>query len=215
MAWWRCVPHRSVVSAAILFLSMAGALSGLVVLTPLPNILARPLTGVSPHPEPSDVVIVLSGGRFADGTLTAASIHRTVTAVRLYHTGLAPKLLFTGGPCCGVSSSVGMAQLARDLAVPASAILLEEQSRRTSESARNTSALLRRLGWRRALLVTSRLHIARSELTFRAAGVSAIPIAAEETDLRFITSPSGRVALLEGSFHEYAGILYYRLRGWI
>jgi uncharacterized SAM-binding protein YcdF (DUF218 family) len=214
MAWSRYRLRRAVGSSIVSLFCAVGGLSSLVALTPLPNLLARPLVGASLRPESADVVIVLSGGRYADGTLTDAAIRRTVAAVRLYHQGLAPKMLFTGGPCCGTSSS-SMARLARELAVPAAAILVEEQSSRTSESARNTAALLRQLGLRRALLVTSRLHILRSVLTFQASDISVTPIAAEDTDVQFVTSSSGRVALMEASLHEYVGLLYYKIRGWI
>jgi uncharacterized SAM-binding protein YcdF (DUF218 family) len=214
MVSWRENTRRSALQILIFFFCSTGALSTLIVLTPLPNLLARPLMRTS-HPAPADVVVVLSGGRYADGTLTESAIRRTVMAVRLYHKGLAPMLLFTGGTCCGTSSSAGMARLARDLAVPPTAIVLEEHSRRTRDSARNTGALLRQLGLRRALLVTSPLHMARSEWTFQAANVDVILVAADDTDLRLVTSASGRASLMEASLHEYIGILYYKLRGWI
>jgi uncharacterized SAM-binding protein YcdF (DUF218 family) len=215
MGSWRETARHSAVQILVFFFCSMGALSVLIVLTPFPNLLARPLMRMPSHPAPADVVVVLSGGRYADGTLTESAIRRTVMAVRLYHNGLAPMLLFTGGTCCGNSSSAGMARLARDLAVPAAAIVLEEHSRRTRDSARNTGALLRRLGLRRALLVTSPLHMARSQWTFQAANVDVILVAADDTDLRLVTSASGRAGLMEASLHEYIGILYYKLRGWI
>src|SRR5207249_8019566 len=59
---------------------------------------------------------------------------------------LVPRLLFSGGPCCGRSASALMGTLAHDLGVPRSAIFLEERSTRTSENARYSRSEERRVG---------------------------------------------------------------------
>lgn len=206
----------TLVRLAVIVLAAVGAVFLLVALTPLPNLLALPLLQRTVSlPVKADVIVVLSGGRYADGTLNEAALERTVRGVILYREGLAPWLLFTGGPCCGHSASALMSDLAVKLGVPRSAILVEEQSRRTRESAILSASLLRRHGLRSAIVVTSTLHLPRARLAFKNAGVAVHPIRATEKNLRLVTGTAERISLLSDTVHEYAGLLFYHARGWL
>jgi uncharacterized SAM-binding protein YcdF (DUF218 family) len=196
-------------------LAVVGALFVTIAATPLANVLAGPLLRVPSAPVKADVAIVLSGGRYTDGSLTDSAVDRTVAAVRLYHQGFVPRLLFTGGPCCGESASALMATLAEELGVPRGAILLEEESTRTYDSAVYSAALLRRRGLRSAILVTSPLHLLRARLSFAAAGMTVHPLRSSERDLTRVSSSLERIALLQDAVHEYCGLAFYRWRGWI
>jgi len=200
---------------AVLLLAGVGGLFLLVVYTPLANLLVMPLYPAPSTPPRADVIIILSGGRYLDGSLNEAALERTVTAVRLYRQGLAPRLLFTGGPCCGSSASALMADLAAGLCVPPSAILLEEQSERTHESAAYSVALLRTHGLKSAILVTSPIHLRRATLAFEAAGLLPHPVPASNRDLRLVSGAAERISLLQDVIHEYLGLASYRVRGWI
>jgi len=184
--------------------------------TPLANFLAMPLWRPTPasHAK-ADVAVVLSGGRYYDGSLNQSALERTIAAVRLYHQGQVPRLLFTGGPCCGWSVSALMAMLAMDLGVPKDAILLEEHSTRTRDSAVYSAALLKQNGMDSVILVTSPLHMLRARLAFSAAGVSVHPVFASQRNLLLVSSASERIALLLDVLHEYLGLAFYRARGWI
>jgi len=199
----------------VALLALTGALFLSVSYTPVANLLATPLRSLPPTPEVSDIAIILSGGRYSDGSLNDASLERTITGVRLYHKGLVPRLLFTGGPCCGQSASALMANLAIELGIPRDAILLEEESSRTRDSAINSAALLRRNGLRSVILVTSPLHMLRARLAFAAAGVAVHPVLASKRNLFLASSACERISLLQDAVHEYLGLTFYRLRGWI
>ena len=186
-----------------------------IIFTPLVNLLASPLLTVHSVPAKADVAIILAGGRYTDGSLNEPAIERTIAGVRLYHQGIVSRLLFTGGPCCGQSASAIMAELAMDLGVPRRVILLEEQSTRTHESAVYTIALLRARGLRSAVLVTSPVHLARAQRVFTAAGLTVHSVRSSEKDLSRVSSSHERIALLEAAVHEYLGLAFYRLRGWI
>jgi uncharacterized SAM-binding protein YcdF (DUF218 family) len=108
-----------------------------------------------------------------------------------------------------------MANLATELGVPKEAITLEEHSSRTYHNAINSAALLERDNLRSVILVTSPLHMLRARLTFAAAGVSVHPVVTSTRNLRFSSSPSQRIALLEEAVHEYLGLVFYRMQGWI
>ncbi len=196
-------------------LSLAGGLLLVIGWTPFANLVARPLASVPFSAAKADVAVVLSGGLHRDGSLDAPSLERTIAAARLYHQGLAPRVLFTGGPCCGQSASARMARLAAELGVQNGAIFLEEDSTRTYDSAVNSAALLRRNGWRSVILVTSPLHMPRARLAFEAAGVPVYPAPASDGDVTLRSSAAERIALLRDAVHEYLGLVFYRVEGWI
>jgi uncharacterized SAM-binding protein YcdF (DUF218 family) len=195
-------------------LALVGGIWLAIAYTPLANFLVLPLSSTPSKPTKSDVIVILSGGRYLDGSLNDEALWRTMTGVRLYQQGLAPRLLFTGGPCCGQSASALMSNLAAELGVPKSAILLEEQSLRTSENAIQSAAILRMNGMRSAILVTSPLHMRRAQLAFEHAGVSVYPVRAEEKNLWLLSGAVERLTLFQAAIHEYLGLAFYRIRGW-
>ena len=201
---------------AMALLALTGAAFLLVVYTPLASLLAMPLWRAVPAgPATAEVAVVLSGGRYEDGSLNEPALERTIAAVRLYRQGRVPRLLFSGGPCCGKSASALMAALAMDLGVPKDAILLEEHSTRTHDSAVYSAALLQQSGMGSVILVTSPLHILRARLAFSAAGVFVHPVLASQRNLLLVSSASERIALLRDALREYLALAFYRARGWI
>jgi uncharacterized SAM-binding protein YcdF (DUF218 family) len=199
----------------VVVLALVGLGALVVAYTPLANLLFASLDRIPSNAEPADAIVVLSGGRYGDGTLNGAAIERTVTAVILYRRGLAPRLLFSGGPCCGRSTSSLMGALARELGVPGEAIRLEEQSHRTHDAAVRVAGVARAEGWRSVILVTSAVHMLRARLAFVAAGVPVVPVKATERADRLVTTADERIALLKASLHEYLGLGLYKVRGWI
>jgi uncharacterized SAM-binding protein YcdF (DUF218 family) len=105
----------------------------------------------------ADVIVVLSGATGA----------RVREGVRLYHAGVAPKLLMTGGPFFETSMADVMAKYAISLGVPSKNILQESSSLSTHTNAVGTLPLVQQLGAHRVMIVTSRFHTARSYKTFR------------------------------------------------
>jgi uncharacterized SAM-binding protein YcdF (DUF218 family) len=207
--------HHLIGRLSVNLLAIVGGFCQLIVFTPMANLLARPLDRIKSSPMNANVIVVLSGGRYTDRSLNEAALERTITGVRLYRQGLAPLLLFTGGPCCGTSASSLMANLAAELGVPKSSIIIEEQSLRTAESATKTAAIFRSQGMRSAILVTSPLHMLRAQLAFESAGILVHAVCASEKDLRLVSSAEERVSLLKSTIHEYLGLGYYRIRRWI
>ncbi len=194
---------------AIHTLALVGGIALLVTLTPVANLLAGPLLAVGSAPERVDAMVVLSGGRYFDGSLNEASLERTVAAVRLYRLGFAPRVLFTGGPCCGESASALMAQLAVELGVPADAVQLEERSMRTSENARFCAAMLRQQHVDRVLLVTGALHLLRAQQAFEAAGVEVVPVRASRRDLALVSGAADRINPFKGAIPQYLRLVVH------
>lgn len=119
--------------------------------------------GASPSAESgcqtADVIIAVSGG---DTTA------RTKEAIRLYHDGWAPKLVFSGA--AEDKDSPSNAAVMRDIAlasgVPEEAIAIDEYGRTTKQNAKETADLLKSDTVSSVILVTSGYHQRRTSLEF-------------------------------------------------
>ncbi|HRC72165.1 MAG TPA: YdcF family protein [Candidatus Competibacter sp.] len=133
----------------------------------------------------ADAIVVLGGGMEAAKPperlypdLNAAADRIWHTA-RLFRAGKAPLILVSGGnlPWSGVDRTEAevMAELLQELGVPKAAIALETRSRTTQENRDNALPVLRGLGARRILLVTSALHMPRALALFAVTDLAVLP----------------------------------------
>jgi uncharacterized SAM-binding protein YcdF (DUF218 family) len=191
-----------------------------------------------PHPVPqADCILVLGGG-------TAAAIaprstveigeagDRLLYAAHLFRQGRAPWIICTSGIATGGLAlrppAHDMAEVLGMMGASKEAILLETKSGNTREHARNLDSLFQEKKFMRVLLVTSAMHMPRSLGVFkkRCPGIEFIPA---PTDFRFVEripapwyrevvalvpTPSN-LALFSEVMHEYLGMAYYRMRGWM
>jgi uncharacterized SAM-binding protein YcdF (DUF218 family) len=136
---------------------------------------------------PAQALVVLGGGievpqqAGAQPNLGAAA-DRMWHAARLYKAGKAPLVVLSGGLAFEdglMSEAASMRAFMRDLDVPDSAMLLEEQSVNTRQNAQFTTALLRERGISQIVLVTSALHMRRSVLLFEVQGLKVTPAATD------------------------------------
>lgn len=156
---------------------------------------AEPLLTVRTDLQPADAILVLGG----DGPT------RAFKATQIYHEGLAPRVLVSGmGDCDSIKESMAAAN------VPAEAISVECQSGTTWENAAFSAPLLREMGVKNAILVTSWYH------TRRALGC----LEANATGIHWMTAPADRWRPLKESLFgpeglavakEYAKIVWYAL----
>jgi uncharacterized SAM-binding protein YcdF (DUF218 family) len=137
----------------------------------------------------SDVVVVLGARVLPGGSPSPALRARIEKAVELYHQGLAPRLLFSGGVGVNPPSEARvMKELAVRLGVPEEACLLEEQSHSTEQNARFSADLLRSLGARSVVVVSDPYHLLRARQYFRLHGfeVATSPAFLTERNMRAI-----------------------------
>ncbi|NWG16871.1 MAG: YdcF family protein [Chloroflexi bacterium] len=125
-------------------------------------------------PQPADVIIVLGAGVRADGRPGPALTRRSTHAADLWHNGLAPRIICSGGMPGHThrSEADACAEILRGLGVPAAAILLEDASRSTEENAIQSHKIMAANGWQTAILVSDGFHILRAEWIFRLRGVN-------------------------------------------
>ena len=167
-----------------------------------------------------DMVVILGGGANIAGGLrehaeaTGLTYARVFNGVRVFKQSGARTLALCGG------SAVVMKELARELGVEESKIITETKSGTTMENATELAKLLHPEEQRRIGLVTSALHMLRSEKTFKKQfpNDTVVPI-----PVNYIYSPDwyylkGFVpsinTLLKSNYaiHEWIGIIYYSIR---
>ena len=130
-----------------------------------------------------DVLVVLGGGATLDtpnvqgeGHLAGHAANRLLTAYQLYRVEPRP-IIFSGGQVfAGTGCEAAVAKhILQSLGVPENDILVEDQSRNTTENALFVQKLLQDKGFRQPVLVTSAFHMDRSVKQFAKIGVSTHP----------------------------------------
>jgi uncharacterized SAM-binding protein YcdF (DUF218 family) len=114
-----------------------------------------------------DAIIVLGSPADADGNPTPIELARVTEAVHEYERGVAPRLIFTGGPASNrfVEAQV-MAHAAEAQGIPVSSVLIEPQAHDTIQNACLSVRIMSQHGWRSAEVVTNAWHLKRSALIF-------------------------------------------------
>lgn len=192
--------------------------------------------GILPN---ADAIVVLGGGIKPKAPPRpsvdlADAGDRIFYGAQLYREHKAPLLVLSGGridwKMGGPPESTDMAEIAKLLGVPSSAILEDPSSLNTYQNAVNVRNLLFPRHLKRILLVTSALHMPRSVLIFKRQGFEVIPAPTdfqatqpssgvkqstlEETILNFLPDLS-RLNNTTNALKEYIGTAVYRLRGWL
>jgi len=158
---------------------------------------AHPILTLDSGPVKADVMVLLGGG----------SVVRPQRVVELYKAGAAAKIIITGTGDCERNQ-----QVLETNGVPESAILLEPMATTTFENAKFSLPLLRQLGSKRVLLVTSWYHTRRAVACFRhfAPDIQfySAPATLNDTGQKlFIAVQEERVYTLK----EYPKLLFYWL----
>jgi uncharacterized SAM-binding protein YcdF (DUF218 family) len=117
---------------------------------------------VLPH---FDTIIVLGTPARLDGTPSPEQRERTLEGVREFKAGIAPHLIFTGGPAHNqfVEAHV-MAMLALAQGVPPEAIIEEGQAQNTIQNIFYSRRIMSNYGWNSAEVVSSPSHLPRAAL---------------------------------------------------
>jgi vancomycin permeability regulator SanA len=109
---------------------------------------------------------------------------RVRTACRLYQSGLAGKLIFSGGPGDGaVHETDAMQRMALGLGVKADDIILDKAGFNTQATVKNTEALFSQLHASRILVVSHFYHLPRIKLAYQRDGWNVYTVPARESYL--------------------------------
>lgn len=190
------------------------------------------------NPMPSADAIVVLGGGTAPRVWPRPTVEvgdagdRVLYAAELFRRGGAPLVIVSGHVSTGGLAprpiAEDMAELLTTIGVPASAIVIERKAENTHDHAVYVCAMLQERQIARVLLVTSAVHMRRALGVFRrdCGSVDYVPA---PTDFRTTTAvpeawyrtppalvPTSRAFVdFSDAAHEYVGIGYYRLRGWL
>jgi uncharacterized SAM-binding protein YcdF (DUF218 family) len=112
-----------------------------------------------------DTIIVLGTPANPDGTPSPEQRERTLEGIREFKAGIAPHIIFTGGPAHNqfVEAHV-MATLALAQGVPAGAIIEEGQAQNTIQNIFYSRRIMSNYGWNSAEVVSSPSHLPRAAL---------------------------------------------------
>jgi uncharacterized SAM-binding protein YcdF (DUF218 family) len=186
-----------------------------VAYSPLNGYMIKPLA-VKEDIRNADVIVVLGGGIDEGRYLSLISSHRLLRGAQLYFEGRAKKLIVSGGDPrkVGVAEATVMGQEARRLNIAAGDLIMEKRSRRTHEQAEEIKKISKTQNWKSILLVTSFSHMKRSLMVFEQAGFKVYPAPADPYE-KYTRDFLGNLQLFKLLLHEYLGIIYYRIKGWI
>ncbi|MBI5970081.1 MAG: YdcF family protein [Deltaproteobacteria bacterium] len=203
-----------------------------IMYSPAANMLAAPL--IMPQSLiKTDLIIVLGGGAYANGTLGGASNERLIHGLLLYKDGWAPRIMFSGGtiidPARKILRSVSgeegitavsvveasiMKDISARLGIPQRLVAADARSASTYENLRNAKAYMDEKKLKTCLVVTGPTHMLRASLTAKKLGMGFYPApVANYTGHR--TSAFERVGLLGEVMWEYAGLVLYKIKGYI
>jgi uncharacterized SAM-binding protein YcdF (DUF218 family) len=104
------------------------------------------------------------------------------------------------------------AALARDIGLPAEALVVESRGLTTRHEAWAAAERMRAWGARRVLLVTGAQHMYRARLLFERAGLEVIPAPVTEISSE-VRMPESRLELARLVLQETLARLYYRVSG--
>jgi uncharacterized SAM-binding protein YcdF (DUF218 family) len=176
-------------------------------------------------------IVVLSGGILPpddvrrQAVLSGDTIHRCVAAAELYHRGPPRPIVLSGGRVLADMPGPTLAEAMREwmlkLGIAPEMLRLEDRSRNTRENAARCRELLVREGADEIVLVTHASHMPRAARCFRRQGFGVAPFAClhlatrpPATFVDFVPNPTS-AREVQVAYHEWLGLLWYRLRGWI
>jgi uncharacterized SAM-binding protein YcdF (DUF218 family) len=137
--------------------------------------------GNTDYRRPADAVVVFGARAYKDGRLSDALEDRVRTACELYRSGLARRLVMSGGPGDGtIHETEAMRRYAIQHGVRAEDVFVDQHGLNTEATVRNTVPLFR--GWqaRRVLAVSHFYHLPRIKLSYQRAGFEVCTVPARQ-----------------------------------
>jgi uncharacterized SAM-binding protein YcdF (DUF218 family) len=157
--------------------------------------------------------------------LAPDTLMRCVHALDLYRQGPPCPIIACGGNVDSVDPGATLAEVMRDFlvsqGVPAADVFVETASRNTFQNVAAAVELLRQRNIEHAVVVTDASHLLRTELCFEAQGFPVQTSGCRYVATRFVWGvlpfvPSPHAAAdVQDVAHEWLGLAWYWLRGWI
>jgi uncharacterized SAM-binding protein YcdF (DUF218 family) len=181
------------------------------------------------RPADAQAIVVLAGEvKWVDSMrpwpeLGLDTTSRCLEGARLYRQGSPCRIIVSGGTQYASGGGPSAAQLMRDflvgIGVRPKDVIVEGSSQTTYENARECQKILEKRHLSRVVLVTEAYHMYRALGVFEKQGIDAVPAPCRFISTEFtweITRflPDGYAPqACKRVFHEWTGVLWYRLRG--
>jgi uncharacterized SAM-binding protein YcdF (DUF218 family) len=157
----------------------------------------------------ADVIVVMGAAQY-DGRPSPLFAARLDHAIDLFHDGVAPRLIVTGGKREGdrttEAASARIYALAHD--VPDGAILTEDASRTTLQSIRGVAGIMRGDGLRSAVFVSDPTHMLRVLRMATDLGIDAYGSPTRSSPLE-----RDAIARIDATVHELGALAIYFVTG--
>ena len=162
------------------------------------SVVAVLMVGNHDSAQPADAIVVLGAAQYA-GRPSPVLEARLAHAIRLYRRSIAPRLIVTGGKVAGdiTSEAQVSARYARRNGVPASALIIEDESRSTTEQMHAVALMARTRNMTSVVLVSDRFHMLRLLLTARKLGLVAYGSPTRSSPISLTQLSGIRYVLLE------------------
>lgn len=176
---------------------------------------ASPLK-ISDYPSKSDAVVVFGGGVGETGSPGKSTIERARYAAQLYREGYAKKIVFSSGYTYSSNDAENMRLLALSMGVADKDIILEDKANKTYENVIYTKQIAEKNRWNSILLVSSPYNMRRAELVFKkhAKDIKVVYTPVEKSEF-YNHANAANLDQIKAITHEYLGIIYYLLKGYI
>lgn len=163
---------------------------------------------VPPNPPRLDAIV---GEDTYERCWYAAWLHRNRFAV---------PILASGGGRSEWRYALVMRQALKEMDVPPAMIWTEQTSRSTYENALYSAEILRQKGIHRIALVTEAYHMPRAVRCFRKQGLDVVPApcgfrGSWQATFKQLLPDWRAVSWNEAVLHEWVGLAWYWIRGWI
>jgi uncharacterized SAM-binding protein YcdF (DUF218 family) len=165
--------------------------------------------GQKDEARPADAIVVMGAAQY-NGRPSAVFASRLDHGVQLYLSGVAPRIVMTGGKAEGdwtTEAEVGRA-FAIERGVPPDAIDVDDESRTTIESIRAVAGLLKADHATTAVFVSDRPHMLRVLRMAADAGITAWGSPTQRSPIE--DDLGGRI---DATVHELGALAYYFLGG--
>ena len=140
--------------------------------------------GATDYRRPADAIVVFGAKAYSNDTPSHALADRVRTACELYHAGLAPRLIFSGGPGQDDTQEAEcMRRYAIKLGVPEAAIMLDNAGLSTYETVRNTTPLFEKMQMQRIMTVSHSFHLPRIKLCYQRARIDVFTVPVEKSSM--------------------------------
>lgn len=148
-----------------------------------------------------DAIVVLGAGLKADGTPSNMLKDRLNGAIEIYKKGVAPKIIVSGD-CSGeyYDEVSAMRKYCIDNGVPEGDIIRDDNGFSTYETMDN---VVRRMGYKKIMVVTQKYHIYRSVYIARRMGANADGFSTDTLDYIFLAQRYREIREMAARFKDF------------